>query len=220
MIARRGRAARRARGAGARALGLADRVVFAGFRRDLDRLLPAFSVFCLSSRLEGLGHEPARRDGVRPARRGHAPRAGSPRPCADGVTGRAGAAARPRRARRGARRGPRATRRVGGPGAPPAAGASSSASRPTAWSTRRCASLGRSREGPRDPEPAGRRLAATRRARAAERGHPALERLRPLPSPRGPATRPSSRAAAAAAGAELVLVGRAATARPTRSRAG
>jgi glycosyltransferase involved in cell wall biosynthesis len=38
-----------------RALGLADRVLFAGFRDDLDRLLPAFSVFCLSSRLEGLG---------------------------------------------------------------------------------------------------------------------------------------------------------------------
>ncbi|HSD67800.1 MAG TPA: glycosyltransferase [Vicinamibacteria bacterium] len=35
--------------------GLVDRVVLAGFRRDLDRLLPAFSVFCLSSRLEGLG---------------------------------------------------------------------------------------------------------------------------------------------------------------------
>ena len=35
--------------------GLADRVVFAGFRRDLDCLLPAFSVFCLSSQLEGLG---------------------------------------------------------------------------------------------------------------------------------------------------------------------
>lgn len=35
--------------------GLGDRVVFAGFRRDLDVLLPAFSVFCLSSRLEGLG---------------------------------------------------------------------------------------------------------------------------------------------------------------------
>jgi glycosyltransferase involved in cell wall biosynthesis len=35
--------------------GLADRVVFAGFRRDLDRLRPAFSVFCLSSHLEGLG---------------------------------------------------------------------------------------------------------------------------------------------------------------------
>ena len=38
-----------------RALGLADRVLFAGFRDDLDRLLPAFSVFCLSSHLEGLG---------------------------------------------------------------------------------------------------------------------------------------------------------------------
>ncbi len=36
-------------------LGLGDRVVFAGFRHDLDRLVPAFSVFCLSSRLEGLG---------------------------------------------------------------------------------------------------------------------------------------------------------------------
>jgi glycosyltransferase involved in cell wall biosynthesis len=35
--------------------GLRDRVVFAGFRHDLDRLLPTFSVFCLSSRLEGLG---------------------------------------------------------------------------------------------------------------------------------------------------------------------
>jgi len=38
-----------------RARGLGDRVVLAGFRRDLDRLLPAFTVFCLSSRLEGLG---------------------------------------------------------------------------------------------------------------------------------------------------------------------
>ncbi|HUL77254.1 MAG TPA: glycosyltransferase, partial [Vicinamibacteria bacterium] len=35
--------------------GLGDRIVFAGFRRDLDRLLPAFSAFCLSSRMEGLG---------------------------------------------------------------------------------------------------------------------------------------------------------------------
>jgi glycosyltransferase involved in cell wall biosynthesis len=35
--------------------GLAGRVVFAGFRSDVDRLLPAFSVFCLSSHLEGLG---------------------------------------------------------------------------------------------------------------------------------------------------------------------
>jgi L-malate glycosyltransferase len=39
----------------ARALGLGDRVIFGGFRRDLESLLPAFSVFCLSSRLEGLG---------------------------------------------------------------------------------------------------------------------------------------------------------------------
>jgi glycosyltransferase involved in cell wall biosynthesis len=38
-----------------RGRGLEDRVVLAGFRHDLDRLLPAFSVFCLSSRLEGLG---------------------------------------------------------------------------------------------------------------------------------------------------------------------
>jgi glycosyltransferase involved in cell wall biosynthesis len=38
---------------GARALdGI---VVLGGFRSDLDRLVPAFSLFCLSSRLEGLG---------------------------------------------------------------------------------------------------------------------------------------------------------------------
>jgi len=36
-------------------LGLSGTVVFAGFRRDLDALIPAFDVFCLSSRLEGLG---------------------------------------------------------------------------------------------------------------------------------------------------------------------
>jgi glycosyltransferase involved in cell wall biosynthesis len=35
--------------------GLSDRVLFAGFRDDVDRLLPAFEVFCLSSHLEGLG---------------------------------------------------------------------------------------------------------------------------------------------------------------------
>lgn len=35
--------------------GLLGRVVFAGFRDDVDRLLPAFDVFCLSSKLEGLG---------------------------------------------------------------------------------------------------------------------------------------------------------------------
>lgn len=39
----------------ARRLGLADSVVFAGFRSDLDALMPAFDVFCLSSHMEGLG---------------------------------------------------------------------------------------------------------------------------------------------------------------------
>jgi glycosyltransferase involved in cell wall biosynthesis len=39
----------------AREQGLSGRVLFAGFRTDVDRLLPAFSVFCLSSHLEGLG---------------------------------------------------------------------------------------------------------------------------------------------------------------------
>ncbi len=36
-------------------LGLERRCVFAGFRADLDRLIPAFTVFCLSSHMEGLG---------------------------------------------------------------------------------------------------------------------------------------------------------------------
>ena len=39
----------------AHALGLEGRVVFAGFRADVDCLLPAFDVFCLSSHMEGLG---------------------------------------------------------------------------------------------------------------------------------------------------------------------
>jgi len=38
-----------------RELGLGSRVVFGGFRSDLDRLIPAFTVFCLSSHHEGLG---------------------------------------------------------------------------------------------------------------------------------------------------------------------
>lgn len=36
-------------------LGLDDHVTFTGFRDDLDRLIPAFDVFCLSSHQEGLG---------------------------------------------------------------------------------------------------------------------------------------------------------------------
>ena len=39
----------------ARALGLQDHVIFAGFRDDLDRLFPRFTIFCLSSHMEGLG---------------------------------------------------------------------------------------------------------------------------------------------------------------------
>ena len=39
----------------AQALGLEGRVVFAGFRPDVDALIPAFDVFCLSSHMEGLG---------------------------------------------------------------------------------------------------------------------------------------------------------------------
>jgi glycosyltransferase involved in cell wall biosynthesis len=39
----------------ARARGVGDHVIFAGFRDDVDRLLPAFDVFCLSSHMEGLG---------------------------------------------------------------------------------------------------------------------------------------------------------------------
>ena len=36
-------------------LGLEGHVIFAGFRHDLDRLFPAFDLFCLSSHQEGLG---------------------------------------------------------------------------------------------------------------------------------------------------------------------
>ena len=39
----------------ARERGLGDRCVFTGFRDDVDRLLPGFSLLCLTSRLEGLG---------------------------------------------------------------------------------------------------------------------------------------------------------------------
>ena len=39
----------------ARVTGLDTHVVWAGFRDDLDALIPAFSIFCLSSHLEGLG---------------------------------------------------------------------------------------------------------------------------------------------------------------------
>jgi glycosyltransferase involved in cell wall biosynthesis len=36
-------------------LGISGAVIFAGFRGDLDALIPCFDIFCLSSHLEGLG---------------------------------------------------------------------------------------------------------------------------------------------------------------------
>jgi glycosyltransferase involved in cell wall biosynthesis len=39
----------------ARSLELGEHLVLAGFREDVDRLIPAFTLFCLSSKLEGLG---------------------------------------------------------------------------------------------------------------------------------------------------------------------
>jgi len=67
--------------------GLQDRVVLAGFRSDLDRLLPAFTVFCLSSHLEGLGTSLL--DAMAFARPVVATAAGGiPEAVEDGVTGR------------------------------------------------------------------------------------------------------------------------------------
>jgi glycosyltransferase involved in cell wall biosynthesis len=70
----------------ARALTL-DRCVFAGFRTDLDRLIPAFDVFCLSSHMEGLGTSLL--DAMAFARAVVATRTGGiPEAVEDGVTGR------------------------------------------------------------------------------------------------------------------------------------
>ena len=67
--------------------GLLDRWIFAGFRQDLDRLIPAFSVFCLSSRMEGLGTSLL--DAMAFARPVVATAAGGiPEAVEDGVTGR------------------------------------------------------------------------------------------------------------------------------------
>jgi len=71
----------------AQAAGLAARVVFAGFRTDLDALLPAFAVFCLSSRMEGLGTSVL--DAMCHGRAVVATAAGGiPEAVEDGVTGR------------------------------------------------------------------------------------------------------------------------------------
>lgn len=71
----------------ARALGLGGRCVFAGFRSDLDVLIPAFDVFCLSSHMEGLGTSLL--DAMAFGRPVVATRAGGiPEAVADGVSGR------------------------------------------------------------------------------------------------------------------------------------
>ena len=71
----------------ATALGLHGRLVFAGFREDLDRLIPAFDVFCLSSKMEGLGTSLL--DAMCFARPVVATAAGGmPEAVEDGVTGR------------------------------------------------------------------------------------------------------------------------------------
>jgi glycosyltransferase involved in cell wall biosynthesis len=69
-----------------RELGLGERCVLAGFRTDLDRLLPAFSIFCLTSHMEGLGTSLL--DAMAFARPVVATRAGGiPEAVEDGVTG-------------------------------------------------------------------------------------------------------------------------------------
>lgn len=71
----------------AASLGIADRVVFAGFRGDLDALIPRFDIFCLSSHLEGLGTSVL--DAMCFSRPVVATRAGGiPDAVADGETGR------------------------------------------------------------------------------------------------------------------------------------
>jgi L-malate glycosyltransferase len=62
-------------------------LVFAGFRHDLDRLFPAFTVFCLSSHMEGLGTSLL--DAMAFSRAVVATSAGGiPEAVEDGVTGR------------------------------------------------------------------------------------------------------------------------------------
>jgi glycosyltransferase involved in cell wall biosynthesis len=68
-------------------LGLGESCLLPGFRDDLDRLLPAFSIFCLSSHMEGLGTSLL--DAMAFARPVVATRAGGiPEAVEDGVTGR------------------------------------------------------------------------------------------------------------------------------------
>jgi glycosyltransferase involved in cell wall biosynthesis len=70
----------------ATALGLGGRCLFAGFRTDVDALMPAFDLFCLSSSSEGLGTSLL--DAMNFGRAVVATRAGGiPEAVEDGVTG-------------------------------------------------------------------------------------------------------------------------------------
>lgn len=71
----------------AASLGISNAVIFAGFRSDLDALVPCFDIFCLSSHLEGLGTSVL--DAMCFARPVVATRAGGiPDAVVDGETGR------------------------------------------------------------------------------------------------------------------------------------
>lgn len=71
----------------ASSLGIGTRVIFAGFRNDLDALIPCFDIFVLSSHLEGLGTSVL--DAMCFARPVVATRAGGiPDAVVDGETGR------------------------------------------------------------------------------------------------------------------------------------
>ena len=153
------------------------RVVFAGFRTDLDRLLPAFDVFCLSSHMEGLGTSLLDAMCFGAAGGGHR---GGRHPGGGG-----GRRDRPRGAPRRRRpRWPTRSRTCWPDRAPPrrdgrgrARALPRALHRATAWSRRRSPCTRRSREGARHPEPArrpGRRRAP---AHALER-QPALARRR------------------------------------------
>ena len=121
--------------------GLHDRVIFAGFRRDLDRLLPAFSVFCLSSRLEGLGTSLLDAMAFGLPGRGHR-RGRDPRGRRGRRDGAPGAPRGPGGPGRGPRRPARRRGACAGPLAPRDGDASSSASPPTTWSSETLAVLG------------------------------------------------------------------------------
>ena len=211
MIVGEGELRPAARAAGARARARRPRGVRRASARDLDRLLPAFSVFCLSSHLEGLGTSLLDAMAFAPAGRGDGRRRDT-----RGRRGRRHRArrpgARPGRARRRAGVGPRgrgAAAGAGGGGAAPLpralhGGAHGRGHAASAQEPARPADPGRPREGPRDPEPAGRRRARTARARPSSGAGPA-GRTTPSALTRAPGHATDLAREAVAEGADAVL---------------